>query len=211
MLVAGSDSDSSAIPQSGIVGFGQTGVPTSTSSLIGNFLSENSANLTVLQMGFALDPVTSGSQSGQDSSGGQLTIFGSDPTKYSGTLTNVNVVSSNQQQNFGSVPTQLGSFDWTVQTGGWQLSANGQTASGGQGSFATVEMAYPYILLTQADAQKICKSRVFLFTMKLTLFTTRRRHPRISALHRPRRRCYNFRVCCFPGSRCTLMVYPLLH
>lgn len=41
---------------------------------------------------------------------------------------------------------------------GWTFNGgqNGQDVSGGQGTYVTVEASYPYILLTQADASKIC-------------------------------------------------------
>lgn len=60
---------------------------------------------------------------------------------------------------FGSVPTQLGSYDWSLQIQGWLFKTGSSELSGGQGMYGTVEAAYPYILLPQQQANSICELR----------------------------------------------------
>lgn len=157
VVVAGSDSDSQALgPSSGIAGFGQTGVQTPDQTLVGQYLTGHT-DISSIQFGLALNPL-SDPNAGSDSSGGELHIFQPDTSFYTGNMATLPVANANQQSNFGSVPTQLGSYDWTVQLQGWSFTPgqNQQAITGGGGVYTTVEASYPYIVLTAEDAQRIC-------------------------------------------------------
>jgi len=81
-----------------------------------------------------------------------MNVFGVDPTLYSGEMATVPTADSQTQASFGTVPPQLGSYDWTIQLQGWQLGDGKAQVEGGQNVWSTVEMSYPYMLLTQQDA-----------------------------------------------------------
>lgn len=142
-------------------------MPNANNSLVGQYLAGHPDLGGQFTFGLSLNGLpsaagssgSSSSQSGQDSSGGQLDIFKPNPASFTGQVATVNVASTQTQTNFGSLPPQLGSYDWTVQMDGWQFSTGqqGQDVSGGKGTYVTVEMSYPYILLGQADAQKVCE------------------------------------------------------
>ncbi|KAG8900246.1 hypothetical protein FRB99_006177 [Tulasnella sp. 403] len=159
VIVAQPGSDSSAVPGSGIAGFGLSAVQNPTDSLIGQYFA-NHTDINQFSFGLALNPQpssnTQNTQNGQDSSGGTLSIFQPDPSLFTGEITTVSVAAGATQQNLGQPPSTLGSYDWTVQMQGWQFKGpSGQDVSGGSGTYVTVEPAYPYILLSQADAQAI--------------------------------------------------------
>ncbi|KAG8956217.1 hypothetical protein FRC04_004293 [Tulasnella sp. 424] len=156
VVVAGSDSDSQALgPASGVAGFGQSNVQSADQSLVGQYLTGHT-DISSISFGLALNPL-SDPGAGSDSSGGTLNIFQPDTSFYSGSMVTLPVANSNQQSNFGSVPPQIGSYDWTVQMQGWSFvpGQNQQAITGGGGVYVTVEASYPYIVLTAADAQKI--------------------------------------------------------
>ena len=113
-----------------------------------------------MTFGLALNSNDGQTNVGSDSSGGALHLFEPDTSLYTGNVGTIPVATAIQQGNFGSIPPQLSSYDWTVQLGGWTFSppSNGQDVSGGQNTFVTIEPAYPYIKLTAADAQNICES-----------------------------------------------------
>lgn len=159
VVVAGSDSDSQALgPASGVAGFGQSNVQSAGQSLVGQYLTGHT-DISSISFGLALNPL-SDPNAGSDSSGGTLHIFQPDTSFYSGSMVTLPVANANQQSNFGSAPPQIGSYDWTVQMQGWSFvpSQNQQAITGGGGVYVTVEASYPYIVLTSADAQKICTS-----------------------------------------------------
>lgn len=94
--------------------------------------------------------------------GGVMHIDAPLPGFYVGDIATLPVSTTSQQSNFGDVPSQLGSYDWTIEMSGWSLNStvNGQqgSVSGGEGGiYSTFESAYPYILLPLADADKICE------------------------------------------------------
>lgn len=96
--------------------------------------------------------------------GGVMHISGPDPSFYSGPLATLNTTTTAEQAALDAVPSQLGSYDWTVLMSGWALSFTnesgvGQVNGGQGGTYATFESAYPYILLPLASAEKICESR----------------------------------------------------
>ncbi|KAG8869751.1 hypothetical protein FRB98_002199 [Tulasnella sp. 332] len=101
----------------------------------------------------------SGAMDGSVANGGTIHIFQPNPQFFTPPMAVVPVADASSQAQFGATPSQLGSFDWTVQTEGWAFSSGSgkkaNTTQGGNGTFATLEMAYPYILLTLADATKI--------------------------------------------------------
>lgn len=160
VLVAGAGSDSSSIPGSGIAGFGQSGVPTATDSLVGQYLAGHTDLNGTFTFGLALNSQQDQTHvEGGDTSGGALHIFQPDTSYYTGNVGTVPVATTTQQGNFGNLPPQLQSYDWTVQLGGWTFNpgSGGQDVSGGQGTFVTVEPAYPYIKLSEQDAQNVCE------------------------------------------------------
>ncbi|KIO25321.1 hypothetical protein M407DRAFT_25332 [Tulasnella calospora MUT 4182] len=156
VIVAGSDSDSQALgPASGVAGFGQTGAQSADQTLVGQYLAGHT-DISSISFGLALNPL-SDPNAGSDSSGGTLHVFQPDTSFYTGNMATIPVANANAQSNFGSVPTQVGSYDWTVQMQGWSFvpGQNQQAITGGGGVYTTVEASYPYIVLTAADAQSI--------------------------------------------------------
>ncbi|KAG9022505.1 hypothetical protein FRB95_014677 [Tulasnella sp. JGI-2019a] len=163
ILVAGNTTNASAlVAGSGILGLGQSGVPTAYYSVIGQYLkAEDSETYPKFVFAVALNGSSaSDTSSATGSYGGVLHINGPDPSFYSGDFVTLPTSTSTDQASFNSVPDQLGSYDWTIKMTGWSLSfTNGSSVSevnGDQaGMYATFESGYPYILLPQADAQKI--------------------------------------------------------
>ncbi|KAG8987093.1 hypothetical protein FRB90_003601 [Tulasnella sp. 427] len=156
VIVAGSDSSGPALgPASGVAGFGQTNTQSADQTLVGQYLAGHT-DLSSLTFGLALNPLND-PNAGSDSSGGNLHIFQPDTSFYTGNVVTLPVANSNQQSNFGSTPSQIGSYDWTVQMQGWNFvpGQNQQAITGGGGVYATVEAAYPYIVVSASDAQKI--------------------------------------------------------
>ncbi|KAG8935401.1 hypothetical protein FRC01_000007 [Tulasnella sp. 417] len=156
VIVAGSDSDSQALgPASGVAGFGQTAAQSADQTLVGQYLAGHT-DISSISFGLALNPL-SDPNAGSDSSGGTLHVFQPDTSFYTGNMVTLPVANANQQSNFGAVPNQIGSYDWTVQMQGWSFvpGQNQQAITGGGGVYATVEASYPYIVLTAADAQRI--------------------------------------------------------
>lgn len=147
---------------SGILGLAQSGVAVQNQSIIGQYLTEDNGIWSKFVFSFALNGSDSSATS-VGSYGGVMHVNGADSSFYAGNLVTMQVASSSQQSSFGSVPSQLGSYDWTVEMQGWTMDSvvNGQkqTVSGGVGGiYSTFESAYPYILLPLADAEKICES-----------------------------------------------------
>ncbi|KAG8869205.1 hypothetical protein FRB97_001510 [Tulasnella sp. 331] len=101
----------------------------------------------------------SGARDSSVANGGTIHIFQPDPQFFTPPIAVLPVADASSQAQFGATPSQLASFDWTVQTEGWAFSPRSgkkaNTIQGGNATFATLEMAYPYILLTLADATKI--------------------------------------------------------
>ncbi|KAG9010364.1 hypothetical protein FRB93_004203 [Tulasnella sp. JGI-2019a] len=174
IMVASQATNGSALSGSGVVGLGMTAAANRSDSFIGQFLDQNPA-LTNFTLGVALNSPNPGADTSPpaatteegmvagDSSGGAMHVHHPDPSYFKPPMVNVPVASAMEQSSFGTTPTQLGSFDWTVQTAGWEFSSGGGGGAsgvidGGNGTFATIEMAYPYILLTNADATKIFNS-----------------------------------------------------
>lgn len=168
ILFGGSSSTSGVLAGgSGILGFGMSNLPSTNDSFIGQYLASNPA-LTSFKIGVALNsanpgadtsPVGAFNPNASDSSAaaGVLHLYQPDPQYYVPPLVSLPTADADTTAQFGILPGQLGSYDWTVKIDGWQFSYGGSQATGGQGTFATIEMSYPYILLTQGDANKICE------------------------------------------------------
>ncbi|KAG8933839.1 hypothetical protein FRC02_011074 [Tulasnella sp. 418] len=158
VVVAGSDSDSNGFSTpgvSGVAGLGQSGVTATTDTLVGQYLAANS-NETSITFAMALNGAPPTSGSGSDSDGGQLHMFKPDPSFYEGDLVNQPVLNQNQISSItGTRPNQISSYDWTVSMGGWSFQGGTATVAGGAGTFVTIEPAYPYMVLTQRDANNV--------------------------------------------------------
>lgn len=112
--------------------------------------------------GIGTTEASNGAELKGDSSGGYLHLNNPDPSFYTGSIQTMPVAGSDTTVNWGAAPDQVGSYDWTVQSQGWVLKTKNDqgelTVTGGEGMWATMEAGYPYILLPQADASKICES-----------------------------------------------------
>ncbi|KAG8968635.1 hypothetical protein FRC05_001487 [Tulasnella sp. 425] len=161
LIVASSGTDSSAFGGSGgIAGFGQSNAQNPKDTLINQYLTSNQTTLSQFIFGLALydqgvTQASNGVALDGDSSGGFMHLDGPDPAFYTGTIQSFPVVSSEMSTNWGSVPGQLGSFDWTVQTQGWLVKTAAGDITGSQGMYGTMEANYPYLLLPQKDANKL--------------------------------------------------------
>lgn len=176
VIVASSGTDSSAFGGSGgIAGLGQSNAQNPTDTLINQYLTSNQTTLSQFIFGLALydqsvNQASNGVALEGDSSGGFMHLDGPDPAFYTGTIQSFPVVSSEMSTNWGSVPGQLGSFDWTVQTQGWLVKTAAGDITGSQGMYGTMESSYPYLLLPQRDANKLCKWMVSLSPEALDFF-----------------------------------------
>ena len=151
----GTDSDvfGAGLNISGIAGFGQSNVQHPTDTLVGQYLVSH-PNVSNIVFGMALNAPPA--EGGSESDGGNIHLFNPDPNFFEGEIFNTPVATIQQQQNFGELPPQIGSYDWTVQMQGWTFQSNDKRVTGGSGVYATVEPAFPYIMLTDSDVKNIC-------------------------------------------------------
>ncbi len=94
-------------------------------------------------------------------------LNGVNASYYSGNIVSVPVLPNSMlaQLNAGSggLPNQLGSYDWTLQLQSWAFNTGTTQVTGGAGMYATLEAAYPFIMLPQAQASAICACRLDRF------------------------------------------------
>ncbi|KAG8962726.1 hypothetical protein FRC00_008886 [Tulasnella sp. 408] len=148
----------------GLAGLGYSAVTNGSDSIIGKYLSmredpEERWTFAMGLYGIGSTEASNGAELKGDSSGGYLHLNNPDPSFYTGSIQTMPVAGSDTTVNWGAAPDQVGSYDWTVQSQGWLLKTKNDqgelTVTGGEGMWATMEPAYPYILLPQADASKI--------------------------------------------------------
>lgn len=84
-------------------------------------------------------------------------LDGPDQAFFTGSIQTFPVAGADVSTAWGASPAQLGSFDWTVQTQGWLVKTAAGDVTGSQGMYGTMEAGYPYLLLPQKDANKLCK------------------------------------------------------
>ncbi|KAG8929154.1 hypothetical protein FRC01_004765 [Tulasnella sp. 417] len=161
LIIASTGTDSSAFGGSGgIAGFGQSNAQDPKDTLISQYLTSNQTTLSQFVFGFALSDqsdtkAANGVELQGDASGGFMHLDQPDPAFFTGSIQTFPVAGSEISTPWGSVPGQLGSFDWTVQTQGWLVKTAAGDVTGSQGMYGTLEASYPYLLLPQRDANKL--------------------------------------------------------
>lgn len=107
-----------------MLGFGMSNLPSLNDSFLGQYMASNPM-LSTFHIGLALNlqangadssPVAAFNPGGSDSSpaAGVLHLYQPDPQYYVPPLVSIPTADADTTAQFGTLPSQLGSYDWTV-------------------------------------------------------------------------------------------------